>query len=206
MRLSSRRQTAALTGVDQGCFSGDSLADASPGLGIRLRCAAPTAIWSFAMSFSLRGGGVASPVFGRPSLGRPSFVPFDMSPGLQGGAREKCQFMSMCTRWRLTKFNVVRMYSTKRGDYVLWARLPPSFARAATADETGRAAWAWRFSPEDSRPVEHSFVCSLGPLDIARKADKRDKVETSKRTIGGVFVLQNMGLWQSLSNCTCWPV
>ena len=71
---------AEMTGVDQGCLSGDSLADASPGSGIRLRCAAPTAIWSFAMSFSLRGGGLAWSVFGRPSLDRPSFVPFDMSP------------------------------------------------------------------------------------------------------------------------------
>jgi hypothetical protein len=78
-----------MTGVDQGCFSGDSPAEASPGSDIRLRCAAPTAIWSFAMSFSLKGGGVASPVFGRPSSGRPSFVPFDMSPGLHSGARGK---------------------------------------------------------------------------------------------------------------------
>jgi hypothetical protein len=43
-------------------------------------------------------------------------------------------------------------------------------------------------------------------FDLATKADNRDKVETSKRRIGGVFVLQNMGLWQSLSGCTCWPV
>lgn len=49
------------------------------------------------------------------------------------------------------------------------------------------------------RPAEFLF-------DLARKADKRDKVETSKRTIGGVFVLQNMRLWESLSACTCWPV
>lgn len=102
-----------MTGVDQGCLSGDSLADASLGSGILLRCAAPTAIWSFAMSFSLRGG-VTSSVFGRPFLGRPSFVPFDMSPGLQGGAREKCQLMSMCTRWLLSKFGVVGMHSTER--------------------------------------------------------------------------------------------
>jgi hypothetical protein len=43
-------------------------------------------------------------------------------------------------------------------------------------------------------------------FDLANKADSRPKVETSKRTIGGVFVLQNMGLWQSLSGCTCWPI
>jgi hypothetical protein len=43
-------------------------------------------------------------------------------------------------------------------------------------------------------------------FDLARRADKRDKVETSKRTIGGVFILQNMTLWESLSGCTCWPV
>ncbi|MDA9440192.1 hypothetical protein XH98_13880 [Bradyrhizobium sp. CCBAU 51745] len=43
-------------------------------------------------------------------------------------------------------------------------------------------------------------------FDLAKKADGRPKIETSKRTIGGVFVLQNMGLWQSLSGCTCWPI
>ena len=43
-------------------------------------------------------------------------------------------------------------------------------------------------------------------FDLAKKADSRAKIETSQRTIGGVFVLQNMGLWQSLSGCTCWPI
>jgi hypothetical protein len=99
-------------GVD--CLSGDWLADASLGSGVRLRCAALTAFWSFAMSFSPRGGGVASSVIGQPSLGRPSFARFDMSSSLHGGAREKCQLMSMCTRWLLSMFNVVGMHSTER--------------------------------------------------------------------------------------------
>ena len=43
-------------------------------------------------------------------------------------------------------------------------------------------------------------------FDLAKKADSRAKIETSQRTIGGVFVLQNKGLWQSLSGCTCWPI
>jgi hypothetical protein len=57
-------------------------------------------------------------------------------------------------------------------------------------------------------PIVHRVIDALPEFlfDLARKADKRNNFETSERTIGGVFVLQNMGLWQSLSNCTCWPV
>lgn len=60
----------------------------------------------------------------------------------------------------------------------------------------------------DRAPIVHRVIDVLPEFlfDLARKADKRDKVETSKRTIGGVFVLQNMRLWESLSGCTCWPV
>lgn len=60
----------------------------------------------------------------------------------------------------------------------------------------------------DRAPIVHRVIDALPEFlfDLARKADKRDKVETSKRTIGGVFVLQNMRLWESLSGCTCWPV
>ena len=150
MRLSSRQQNRSPT-RHQGCLSEDSLADASLGSDIRLRRAAPTAIWSFSMSFSLRGGGVASRVFGRPSLGRPSFVPFDMSPGLHGGAREKCQLMSMCTRWLLSKFNVVGMHSTERRGLCCMR----AFAAYLRADSEGRrdgeAAWGvWLFSMSDS--------------------------------------------------------
>ena len=60
----------------------------------------------------------------------------------------------------------------------------------------------------DRAPIVHRVIDALPAFlfDLASKADKRDKVETSKRTIGGVFVLQNMRLWESLSGCTCWPV
>lgn len=60
----------------------------------------------------------------------------------------------------------------------------------------------------DRGPIVHRVIDALPEFlfDLAKKADNRDKVETSQRTIGGVFVLQNMGLWQSLSGCTCWPV
>jgi hypothetical protein len=60
----------------------------------------------------------------------------------------------------------------------------------------------------DRAPIVHRVMDALPAFlfDLATKADNRDKVETSKRRIGGVFVLQNMGLWQSLSGCTCWPV
>jgi len=60
----------------------------------------------------------------------------------------------------------------------------------------------------DRAPIVHRVIDALPEFlfDLARKANKRDKIETSKRTIGGVFVLQNIGLWQTLSNCTCWPV
>jgi hypothetical protein len=43
-------------------------------------------------------------------------------------------------------------------------------------------------------------------VDLANRAERREEIETSQRMIGGVFVLQNMGLWQSLSSCTCWPI
>jgi hypothetical protein len=42
--------------------------------------------------------------------------------------------------------------------------------------------------------------------DLRKRAETREKVETVQKTIGGVFVLQNIGLWQGLFGCTCWPV
>jgi hypothetical protein len=38
------------------------------------------------------------------------------------------------------------------------------------------------------------------------KAQSRDKSEKKQQTIGGVFVLQNIGRWRVLFTCTCWPV
>jgi hypothetical protein len=38
------------------------------------------------------------------------------------------------------------------------------------------------------------------------QAQTRDKAEKKQQTIGGVFVLQHIGRWQSLFGCTCWPV
>ncbi|MET4476748.1 hypothetical protein [Bradyrhizobium sp. F1.13.3] len=60
----------------------------------------------------------------------------------------------------------------------------------------------------DRAPIVRQVMGALPTFlfDLAKKADNRAKIETSKRTIGGVFVLQNMGLWQSLSGCTCWPI
>jgi hypothetical protein len=61
---------------------------------------------------------------------------------------------------------------------------------------------------KDRGPIVHRVLGALPQflVDLAKKAQKREKIETSQRTIGGVFVLQNMGLWQSLSGCTCWPI
>lgn len=41
---------------------------------------------------------------------------------------------------------------------------------------------------------------------LKKRAETREKFEKIQKTIGGVFVLQNIGLWQSLFGCTCWPV
>ena len=62
--------------------------------------------------------------------------------------------------------------------------------------------------------TEQSFdliVIGSGPAGqkgaiCAAKMRKKVAVVERKRTIGGVFVLQNMRLWESLSGCTCWPV
>jgi hypothetical protein len=54
-------------------------ADASLGSDFRLRCAALTAPWSWAISFSLRSGGAASSVVGRSFRELPPRVLFDMS-------------------------------------------------------------------------------------------------------------------------------
>lgn len=37
-------------------------------------------------------------------------------------------------------------------------------------------------------------------------AETHDKVEKLQKTIGGVFVLQHIGRWQSLFGCSCWPI
>jgi len=165
-----------MTGVDQGCFSGDSPAEASPGSDIRLRCAAPTAIWSFAMSFSLKGGGVASPVFGRPSSGRPSFVPFDMSPGLHSGARGKMP-VNVDVHKRVA-VEVRRGWNALDGTVRIM--LSARVHRLAAPDGEGRrdgeggpgVSRDFRFSIRlanqqvvGSLAVEHSLVCSLGLLD-----------------------------------------
>jgi hypothetical protein len=42
--------------------------------------------------------------------------------------------------------------------------------------------------------------------DLLKKVDTREKVEKVQKTIGGVFVLQNIGLWQGFFGCTCWPI
>ena len=41
---------------------------------------------------------------------------------------------------------------------------------------------------------------------LKERAEAREKHEKVQKTIGGVFVLQNVGLWQGLFGCTCWPV
>jgi hypothetical protein len=99
----------------QNSFSADLLADASLGSRIRLRCAAPTAPWSCAISFSLRSGGVASSVIGQSFLGLPSLVLFDMSSGLQTFWRnEKMPVNGDPHKMLLSMFNNVGMHSKKR--------------------------------------------------------------------------------------------
>jgi hypothetical protein len=41
---------------------------------------------------------------------------------------------------------------------------------------------------------------------LQKRAETREKTETAQKTIGGVFVLQNIGLWKQVFGCTCWPV
>jgi len=71
------------------------------------------------------------------------------------------------------------------------------------------------FSPNDFDGITHAseardYHARMDAIadarDAAREAERREEIETSQRMIGGVFVLQNMGLWQSLSSCTCWPI
>jgi hypothetical protein len=59
---------------NQSSFSAARLSDSSIGVGIFFRCAARTAPWSWAISFSLRSGGVRSSIIGRSFFGLPPFV------------------------------------------------------------------------------------------------------------------------------------
>lgn len=94
--------------------------------------------------------------------------------------------------------------------------------------------WGWKLSPE-AKTILREGVNSvgkdklgLGPLvqndlrfaasakvidlmpafldELRNRAEKRSKIETSDRVIGGVFVLQNTGIWQQLFGCSCWPI
>jgi hypothetical protein len=63
----------------QESFSIDLLSQLSEDLDIRFRCAAFTAPWSCAISFSLRSGGAGSPANSRDFLGASSLVLLDIS-------------------------------------------------------------------------------------------------------------------------------
>jgi hypothetical protein len=61
----------------------------------------------------------------------------------------------------------------------------------------------------DRRFAAAATVIKLMPdflKQLKSRAETRDKIETGPKVIGGVFVLQNIGLWQGLFGCTCWPV
>jgi hypothetical protein len=60
----------------------------------------------------------------------------------------------------------------------------------------------------DRDPVADRIVKKMPKFldDLLKEADTREKAEKVQKTIGGIFVLQNMGRWQSLFGCTCWPV
>jgi hypothetical protein len=61
----------------------------------------------------------------------------------------------------------------------------------------------------DLRLVAQVRVVELMPqfLELlAKKALERDQLEKQEKTIGGIFVLQNIGQWKDLFGCTCWPV
>ncbi|RQH12673.1 hypothetical protein [Bradyrhizobium sp. RP6] len=60
----------------------------------------------------------------------------------------------------------------------------------------------------DRDPVADRIIKKMPKFldDLQKEADSREKAEKVQKTIGGVFVLQNMGRWQSLFGCTCWPV
>jgi hypothetical protein len=64
-------------------------------------------------------------------------------------------------------------------------------------------------SAVEGRDFAAASVVKLMPdflQHLRKRAETREKAETVQKTIGGVFVLQNIGLWQSLFGCTCWPV
>lgn len=65
------------------------------------------------------------------------------------------------------------------------------------------------FALTSNRDPLRGRVLELMPAFLTylwEQAQTRGKAEKKQKTIGGVFVLQHIGRWQSLFGCSCWPV
>jgi hypothetical protein len=65
------------------------------------------------------------------------------------------------------------------------------------------------FASAADRDPLRARVIALMPAFLTylwEQAQTHDKAERKQKTIGGIFVLQHIGRWQSLFGCSCWPV